>query len=202
MLTKIGEIKMKVFALTAICVLSIAPLCATQYVGVKLGTNDIHNTSDSAHNPKVGFKTGLKYGYALDNGIRAEVEVDFTKNDYKTTYTKTSDEQVTSKSYQSFKSWSYMANLVYDFANVQLYNLTPYAGVGVGYCESTEKNKVKFSFNSYDDKERDGVFAYQGILGFKYAMSPEYSTTFEYKYFCGQSHVKAHSFAMAVLRHF
>lgn len=193
---------MRLFALTTVCFLLAAPVCATQYVGVKFGTHDVHITNNDEHNPKIGFKTGLKYGYAMENGVRTELEVDFAKNEYKTDYSVNTNESISSKKYRSFKSWSYMANIVYDFAKLQLYEVTPFLGVGVGYCETTEKHKVKFPDATYHNKERDGVFAYQGIVGLKYLVNAEYSTTIEYKYFCGQSHMKAHSVGVSLLRNF
>ena len=191
---------MKLFAI-ALCTLLVCPVFAGQYVGVHVGTNNSVLTSEN-HNPKIGYKAGANYGYKFDNGFRAEVELAYHKNNFKTKYSLSEVDTIQAKGYRSFHHLSYMANVLYDITQIRVGDVTPYVGIGAGYCEHTEKNKIKFDSTTHQDKMKDNRFAYQAIVGVKYDINQAYAAAVQYHYFCGQAHVKDHSVGVSLIRNF
>jgi opacity protein-like surface antigen len=194
---------MKLFSLLAVFTLSISPMFASQYVGVQLGTDNMNLTNVSHSGLKIGYKAGMKYGYVFENGFRPEFECSYRKSNYSTKYAVGPEDQVFSKEYNNFHSWSYMVNGFYDLGQLAVKQVVPYLGIGVGYCQNVEHKKMRFSRgNSISSKFRDNRFAYQGIAGVKYALDDVYSTNVEYHYFCGKAHAKSHSVELALVRNF
>jgi opacity protein-like surface antigen len=193
---------MKLFKLSLLFSLLCSPIFASQYFGIDLGINNIEPTNSSNRGLKVGTLGGIKYGFIFESGIRAEIEVAYRYNTFRTKYNMGNTDIVLSKEYNRFHSWSYMLNGLYDIAQLQTQQLTPYIGVGVGYCQNTEKHKIKTNFKSTEDKLKDSRFAYQGIVGVKYTINPEMGTALEYNYFCGKTHAKSHSVRMSLHRMF
>lgn len=191
---------MKLLSL-ALCLLAIAPLSASQYMGLEMGINHLEMTN-SEKGQKVGVAGGVKYGFDFDNGVRIEVAGKYRHNEKSTRYNFADTDVVFSKSYTAHRSWSYMANLIYDMHQLTVKTFIPYVGVGVGYCQNTAHNKVKFAEITHSDKLKDNRFAYQGIVGARYALNLDYSTAIEYQYFCGQSHAKHHTVNLSLNRHF
>jgi len=191
---------MKLLSL-ALCVLAIAPLSASQYVGLEFGANHVELT-DQDKNPKIGYIAGVKYGYDFDNGVRVELASHYRKNVKSTQYIMGDEDQILSKHHKSLHSWSYMANCLYDITQISVKTFVPYVGIGVGYCQNTEHNTVKYDKTERADKLKDNRFAYQGIIGARYALNPDYSSSIEYQYFCGQSHAKHHTVNLSLNRHF
>jgi opacity protein-like surface antigen len=192
----------KIIALVA-TLLALDPLGATQYFGIDAGLNNAEPHNSSNHGLKMGMVVAVKYGYTFTTGLRAEAEIAYRYNNFKTKYNVAhNDDFVISKAYQSFHSWAYMVNGLYDVANLNVYDITPYFGVGIGYCQNTLRNKFKSQTRSTIDKEKDNRFAYQGIIGAKYAINSTLSSAVEYHYFCGKSHAKEHSVHMSVIRNF
>jgi opacity protein-like surface antigen len=173
-----------------------------QYVGIHVGTDYCFKTNASNSGDKVGVKGGVSYGYKFDSGFRAEVEMAYRKNSFRTKYIVGAEDNLKSKNYHSLHSWSYMANVFYDVKPLSYRDVHPYVGVGVGYCQGTEKVKFKSPLKVNEVKERDSHFAYQGIVGAKYALNDVVDIAAEYKYFCGQAHAKDHSICLALLRNF
>lgn len=192
---------MKLFVLTALCTVLISPIFASQYAGLNVGTNNSLLTRES-HNPKIGYQIGAKYGYFLGNGFRTEFSLGYKKNNFKTKYTMDSKDDIQSKEYRSMYAISYMLNGFYDFVQLKVMDVTPYLGVGLGYSQNSEKNKLKTDTNTQTDKFRDNRFAYQAIAGVKYDINADYSTAVEYHYCCSRSHAKDHSVDISVLRSF
>ena len=192
---------MKLITLAALCVLSITPLSAAQYTSVSLGSNDVCLTNED-HSPKIGYHSGMSYGYKFENGMRAELEVSFSKCNFKTKYNMKSEDEVESKEYRSFHSWSYMANTIYDVVQLNFRDVVPYFGVGVGYADNTEKSKIKSDFETSQDKYHDSRFAYQVILGAKCAINADYETALQYNFLSGQSHAKTHNIGLYLIRNF
>jgi opacity protein-like surface antigen len=194
----------------ALCVLSIAPVSAiqdigsvvtNQYFGLEVGANHLEMTNNNK-GQKVGYAAGAKYGFDFNNGVRVEFAGKYRKNVKSTKYTLGETDIVLSKEYSSNYSWSYMANLIYDMHQLTTKTFIPYLGVGVGYCQNTQHNKIKYPVTSNTDKLKDNRFAYQGIVGARYALNVDYSTALEYQYFCGQSHAKHHNVSLSLNRHF
>lgn len=189
--------------LIAIAMLTMCPLMApaVQYVGINAGTNHLVQTNKST-GPKTGMHLGGKYGYMFESGVRCEAEMIYRKNDYQTVYTIIDKDQVGSKEHNSSHSWSYMANVIYDIFALRTSDLVPYFGAGVGYCQNTEKNKIKYNDITKEDKLKDNRIAYQLIGGAKYKINDEYTAGAEYHYFVGKSHAKEHSVHVTVMRAF
>lgn len=193
---------MKLLSLLAVFTLSLSPVFATQYVGVHLGTDNMNLTNVSHSGLKIGYKAGVKYGYVFENGFRPEFECSYRESNFSTKYDIGIEDQVYSKEYNNFHSWSYMVNGFYDLGQLSVKQIVPYLGVGIGYCQNVQHKKVRFNNSSNESKFRDNRFAYQGVIGAKYALDEVYSTTVEYHYFCGQAHAKSHSVELALVRNF
>lgn len=188
--------------LLTIATLAFLPLTAWcgQYVGLNLGTDYTFLTNKNDEGLKIGYKAGMTYGYALDSGIRAEIEVAYRKNSFRTKYDLIGD-ATTGRSYHSMHSWSYMANVLYDIKQLNTYSVIPYVGLGVGYCQDTEKLKYKADAVT-ESKMRDDRFAYQAIAGLKYPVNEIVTLGLEYHYFCGRAHAKDHNVELALVRSF
>ncbi len=193
---------MKFCTFFALCFLSFGSLSAAQYAGIELGTDHLELTNRSHTGMKVGYKAAVKFGYIFGNGIRTEAEVAYRKNHVRTKYNMGDADTVVSKEYSNYHSWSYMVNMLYDINQLATRDIIPYLGVGVGYCQNTDHNKIKSNTADRQDKLKDDRFAYQGIVGLKYAINADYATALEYQYFCGQSHAKAHSVGLSLIRTF
>jgi opacity protein-like surface antigen len=192
---------MNLFKLSLLFSLFCSPIFATyQYFGVDIGVNNLEPTNSSNKGLKVGSLGGIKYGYAFNSGIRAEAEIVYRFNTFRTKYNMAGTDIVLSKEYNRFHSWSFMANCIYDIMQLQTQEITPYIGAGVGYCQNTEKHKIKTNFRSTEDKLKDNRFAYQGIVGVRYAINATMGTALEYNYFCGKNHAKSHSVRMSFNR--
>ncbi len=193
---------MRILKLIACFMLASAPVLAVQYAAAEFGTTSMELTNRSDSGLKIGYKGAFKYGYLFGNGIRTEFEVSYRRNDFKTVYEVGAADQLISKEHRNFHSWSYMANALFDVASLSYQAFTPYFGVGVGYAQNTEHNKISFETETNREKLRDNRFAYQAIGGIKYALDETYSAAIQYQYFCGQSHAKAHSVGLSLIRHF
>ena len=193
---------MKKLLSVLIATLSIAPICATQYFGFDLGTNHSILTKDSHSGLKTGMSAGARYGYFFESGIRAEAQIIYRTNNYKTIYNFVEKDEVASKEYNKLHSWSYMLNLIYDVKQMTIFDIVPYLGLGVGYSANTENNSVKYNDHRIEDKLKDNRFAYQGIAGIRYSVQDNVITGIEYRYFTGHNHKKDHSVGMFIARMF
>lgn len=193
---------MKLFAFLTLSVISMAPLAATQYFGFDVGTNHCELTSESNRHLKVGYKAGAKYGYIFGNGFRAEAEVTYRHNPFQTKYNIGANDDVTSKEYNHKHSWAYLINGYFDMDMLRISSVVPYVGVGMGYCQNSDHNKVKFADKTSSDKLKDNRFAYQGVAGLKFQINDQYASSIQYNYFCGRAHAKEHSVGMALTRNF
>ena len=177
-------------------------LSAGQYAGVKAGTDYKHKTDIATSGQNVGCQFGASYGYDFANGVRSEIEVAFRNGQKRTKYTDKTLDIIESKQFDSSHSWSYMTNLIYDVSQLQICNLTPYFGVGVGYVQSVEHRKIKFDHESNSEKRRDSGFAYQGIAGIKYPIAEKLSMDMQYCYHIPGPHTKNHSVTVGIVRAF
>ena len=95
-----------------------------------------------------------------------------------------------------------MGNVFYDVKSLYTRGFTPFIGVGAGYANNTEKNKVKYGTITHNDKLRDNGFAYQAIVGAKYPLNDLVDVGVQYHYFVGNNHQKAHNLGVSLLRNF
>ncbi|MET4699193.1 OOP family OmpA-OmpF porin [Constrictibacter sp. MBR-5] len=109
-----------------------------------------------------GWGATVTAGYAF-GGPRLELEGGYREN-------KGDDCPVAGCDKGTMTNWSAMVNALYDFNTGT--PITPYAGVGVGAA----RTKVK-------DVDSKTVFAYQGILGVAYDVTPELKAFADYRYF-------------------
>ncbi len=193
---------MKLFAISAICTLFTCSAFAGQYVGINAGVNNMIITKGSHDGLKVGCKAGFTYGVAFDSGFRTEFECTYTDNNFRTKYVADEKDVMVSKSYNNNHSWAYMVNSLYDLKQLAVMSVFPYAGVGVGYCQNTQHLKVKTDSYTHSFKAKDNTFAYQAIVGGKYAINDQYAAALEYHYFAGKEHAKDHSVGLHLIRNF
>jgi len=185
---------MKKFLFLALLPVSLS---ASQYVSFHGGTDYGFKTDVSNSGQKVGFKAGVTYGYGFSENLRGELEISYRQSHKRTVY----DEQNDSKQFQSNYSWAYMANIIYDIAQLNFKTVTPYVGLGAGYCKNVDHQKVK-AIEVISEKFRDNRIAYQLIVGGKYPIDENYSISADYKYFIGQQHKKNHSVNLGLARNF
>ena len=162
-----------------------------------------------------GYYVGGVLGYKFCNQFRIEGELSYQRNESKSfemthRYLGFSDngsvefkdctlEKTKLKGH--LRSWSYMANVLYDF-NVnclQKFLLTPYVGLGVGYTHFTSH------LNDYvcqGHKTCAGRFAYQAIAGLKYQVSPTLEVGVDYRYLSPQNSFKSHRVGLVLTQAF
>jgi outer membrane autotransporter protein len=190
--------------LLVIATLMVLPvfLSASQYVGISAGTNNAILTNRSDSGLQVGIQMGAKIGFDFDSGLRSEFELSYRKQSFKTAYHMSEKDVIDSKEHNSIYSLAYMTNVLYDVEQLTTYSITPYIGVGVGYCQTTERNKIQFDNITQEDKLKDNRFAYQAIVGAKYPVLDKMTLGLEYKYFVGRSHQKDHTCSVELIRNF
>jgi outer membrane protein OmpA-like peptidoglycan-associated protein len=146
------------------------------YVGGAGGYNILEDADISRITPGVSatFKDGWAAsgtaGYGLGNGIRLELEYAYRENKV--------DKLGGTGGSGTATSHAVLTNVLYDFATGTPF--TPYVGAGLGV------GRV-----SYDDFRLGGTpfsassteFAYQGIAGVSYGITPNLKIDVDYKYF-------------------
>jgi len=186
----------------AVAVLSATPGMAQQatglYVGVGAGVNIRQDQRWSFTGPKghadVSFDTAptgdIYIGYDF-GAIRADLEGSFRQNDIGTTKLSydsfrlnrfvtvpgANDVKVDVKGHE--RSIGLMANVYYDFEFGSPF--VPYVGGGIGVGFNNWKVKAKDANVDFDYDSP--LFAYQGIAGVSYYITPKLAANLEYRYF-------------------
>jgi len=151
------------------------------YVGAALGVNMPSDASLTG----VGIMNDAAYetaplgtvsvGYAYGNGLRAELEAGFRRNDV---------DRVggtgASGGSGAFRSYGAMLNVLFDIATGT--QVTPYVGAGIGWA-FLEAQDVRSLNGGRVMDGTDNRFAYQGILGLSYGLSTDVKLTLDYRYF-------------------
>ncbi len=137
------------------------------YVGVGAGLNympdmdvdgaGISDSIDLGAGVAATVTAGYKFG-----GPRVELEAGYRHNE--------ADSCPVAGCDGRYQTWTLMANALYDFQTGT--GLTPYVGVGIGGARTSVK-----------DLDHDYVFAYQGIAGVSYRVTPEIDIYADYRYF-------------------
>jgi len=150
-------------------------------VNVMLGENAQFVRSPFAGNSKLDTHFGpagqMSLGYGFGNGLRAEVEGDVMQN------SPNSFQGARSVSGQELK-YGGMFNVLYDFVGLTPY-VTPYLGVGVGYQEEQFHNVrlvAPAGSSLQTGTSSEGSFAYQGIAGVAFPVSPALALTLDYRF--------------------
>jgi len=135
------------------------------YIGIQGGWTDLEPITLRGITLKNrdGYNLGVNGGYAFGNGVRLEAEVPYRENDARA---------------GQFNSIGLMANALYDFFPTKAW--TPYLGVGIGGMRVEQSGHIAGLIGLGGDS--DFQFAYQGIAGIKYAFSPNWSASLDYRY--------------------
>ena len=145
------------FALVACPVSADEP---SLYVGAGAGLNflnDLDLTGGGDVDTDLGWAGIGALGFRVGNGIRTELEGGYRFN----------DGDIAGVS-SNVRTWSAMANLIYDWDTNTL--IEPYAGVGLGAVNAEIAN------------DSEWAFAYQGIAGMSFEISDWVEPFIDYRY--------------------
>jgi len=119
-----------------------------------------------------GFVVNGAVGYQWGN-LRGEGEIGYRRNDFDhfTTLGKGSGDA---------SSFHFMANGYYDF--IPSGKFDPYIGAGVGVAR-VDYSQLAGAAGATLLDDTDTKFAYQGIVGVRYLMAPQWDVGVEYRYF-------------------
>ncbi len=124
-----------------------------------------------------GWTAGANLGYAWGNNWRTEIEGNYRDNDVNKM-----KGTGASGGTGSFRSWDAMVNQIYDFNNASRW--TPYLGLGVGAVwQDAHRMGNAYSPTTTINKDSVAAFAYQGIAGIEYDLSPQAALGLRYNYF-------------------
>jgi outer membrane protein OmpA-like peptidoglycan-associated protein len=152
-------------------------------------TNNFGSTYKRTYNFDTGAAGNLSVGYGLGNGLRFEIEGDYTYNSVNSVrggYTTSSTNgKGTQQEYGGF------ANALYDLDLGM--PVVPYFGAGVGYQWLQHHNfdTAPYGTTGSNDQTKGGL-AYQAIVGAAYPLTPNLSLTAEYR-FIGVNSVGSYS---------
>jgi len=169
---------------------------AAPYVSLNMGTvwvNDPdYNYSETGYDyayrdeGELSFDTGFvltaAFGYAYENGFRAELEYGFRSNDldkaegteyYQDFYGKDSNDYSENLGGDVMTN-SLMFNGFYDFAPRS--PISPFVGAGIGFANI----EGDIDFQGTED---DNVFAYQLAAGVAFALNPKMKIDVQYRFF-------------------
>jgi OOP family OmpA-OmpF porin len=148
------------------------------YLGLGGGANFARDAdvSGGGINTEAQFDTGWAalgtVGYGFGNGLRLEFELGYRDNDIDSV-------SGVANAGGSVNVWSGMINALYDIPTG--WPITPYVGLGAGYAR-VKADSVNVSGTAIMD-DSDSVFAYQGILGAAYSLTPNLKLGLDYRYF-------------------
>lgn len=156
------------------------------YVELRGGATFLSDSDLSAtgfSNTELEFETGFvidgAVGYAHMSGFRGEFAVGYRENDFDDISGTVGGLPFAGSVNGDIKAASFMGNVYYDIKlgaqDSEISNLVPFIGAGIGaaYIE------VDGDLGDNDDT----VFAYQGIAGLAYRLTPNVSLTTTYVYF-------------------
>ena len=174
---------------------------ASQYVSVHAGPSIIHNTTGSSSRENVGLNTGITYGYAFESGIRTEIQTMYHTHKRKTENYKMFP-QAKNSVHSSNHAWHYMVNILCDMHTLRTESVVPYLGIGMGWCQNTNRDKIKTYDYTGITKTKNDRFAWQAIAGMKYPINETLSAALEYKYLVGDAHARNHGIGIHIIRAF
>lgn len=150
-------------------------------------TSPVAFSSEADHDKGIGVYTAL--GYAYGGGWRTELEFDYRRNNARHW---TSDPPAFSgfsggTLSGDVSSWAIMANLIRDL-DLGADSFTPYIGGGIGYAvmesELVGVNPIAAGgFSPLLVSDKDGSFAYQGIMGVAIGLAEDVMLDVSYRYF-------------------
>jgi len=152
------------------------------YVGGAVGGSFLQDVSPrgGGADRKAEFNTGyvglLDGGYGFGNGFRAELEFGYRRNDVDKIFGSATKSG-------AIGAYSYMVNGLYDFdlSSIGLPSyIVPHVGGGLG-AVTARFSDARF-FNGHTVSGQDTQFAYQGIIGADYALTPHLKIGLDYHY--------------------
>jgi len=138
-------------------------------------------------------------GYQSCYGLRLEGEYAFRRNSLKGMHFLGRSFDI----HGHFKSFSYMANLLWDLPlsswGCAFWKIQPFIGGGIGYdCQQIKMQNVGLTF-----KDSKRHFAWQVIAGFGYPLFCDADISLEYKYHQGGfTHIHNHSVGVGLTYNF
>lgn len=151
------------------------------YVGLETAANflsdqGIHENGEEPGNLhfETGFLIGLVGGYALDNGLRPELEFSHRRNKIDGTEPATAPGTVTGFENND----SVFGNLWYDVAIPHMWRLHPYVGGGIG----GSRVDARITGAAAGNGTFDTVFAWQGGAGVGYDVMPHMRLSLDWRY--------------------
>jgi opacity protein-like surface antigen len=193
------------FLFAALLTLSSSALIKAEegtYASVFGGVNWLENIKKNHHKFKfqTGYLVGGAVGYEWCNNIRAEAEFAYRNNKLRHGHWSHKDgnhqrHHQSWKGRNSVRTWSLLANLLYDFDmdSCGCSWLKPYLGFGIGYGNNKVVND---RWNEDNDcchrgcKNRNG-FAWQFIAGIAYPVTECFDLDIQYRYFQSHKHVRS-----------
>ncbi|MGK5594476.1 MAG: outer membrane protein [Parachlamydiaceae bacterium] len=165
------------------------------YVGALGGANFLETSKRHAEKAKfkTGYAAGGMIGYRWCNGLRLEGEVSYRHNKIKSFKFGSTMHHPGGHA----RTWSYLANALYDFSDWSYWCITPYVGVGIGYGQQRLKVGSHDSFH----RHKNG-FAWQAIAGISYPIWDAAEIAVEYRFLKGQVRRAYNHFAGASIRWF
>jgi opacity protein-like surface antigen len=144
-----------------------------------LSDSDVTNTKPAGNNGSLEYDTGVALGVAVGydygNDIRAEIEIEYQKNDT-STFDPSGAGAVNSTG--DVSSTAFLANGYYDFTSESAF--TPFVTGGLGFA-SLSANDLNISGIKVNDDQT--VFAYQLGFGVSYAVNKRVDVDVKYRYF-------------------
>lgn len=148
------------------------------YLGIAGGANWARDAdiSGSGIDTKVEYNTGWAAlgtaGYGFGNGLRLEFELGYRDNDVDKV-------RNVANAGGSVNVLSGMVNALYDIPTG--WPITPYIGAGIGWARLKADSINVSGVQVVDDT--DNQFAYQGIVGAAYSITPNLKLGLDYRYF-------------------
>ena len=172
------------------------------YAGALGGVNFQHVKKEQGlickfHN-RPGYLAGAFLGFKF-NPVRIEAEFAYRnhKIDHLKYYRSIFASRITEEGEGHYHTYSYMANLLYDFA-IPNTKFTTYAGVGLGYTHI----KFKGSIGGISCSGKSSGLVWQAIAGASYRIAHNTDLGLEYRYFPARNKAKDHGLVMSLKRFF
>lgn len=157
------------------------------YAKVFGGANFLQNTTASGNKAKYhpGYIVAGSIGYCSSWGVCLEGEFAFRRNGIKKIHFIGEG----SSHHGHFRTFSYMANLLWDIPSCLCWNIHPFIGAGVGYdCQKMHSSNSRIVFN-----QKWHHCSWQVMAGLAYPIFCNTDITLEYKFHEGGHHFKNHS---------
>jgi len=147
--------------------------------GAILSDSDVTNTKPAGNNGSLSYNSGVALGVAVGydygNSMRAELEIEYQKNDTDK-FNPSGSGAINANG--DISSTAFLANGYYDFHSESAF--TPFVTGGLGFASLSANDVNVAGFKVNDDQT---VFAYQVGLGVAYAVNEKVAVDVSYRYF-------------------